>query len=324
MTAHLYSAFGHRLRSTIPLPELRPAEPGPVRWSFSVVDDLPEPEAAELVGEEHIYGSVSAKLFRHAAGHRIRIDDTGTYDLLAGGAEIRWQPNPDPWWDFGRSHLIGRVLATSLQLAGTVTFHASAVELRDGVVAFLAPKHFGKSTLAMTLVRAGARFVTDDSLAVECRRAPLALPGIQSLRVCGDDAAAARILGLEAARPPGRDGKVVLPPLPREQTLEAPARLAALYFLLPLRPAAGVPAAERAALPGILAAVRLVGQAKIGAMLGSTFAAALLDGASAVASAVPAYELAVVRDIDRLPELVDRLVEWHGLPAAVPATAGGG
>jgi hypothetical protein len=319
LTRFHYSAFGDGLCSTMPLPELRPIAPGPVRWTFETVDRLPEPEALERMGEEPIYGSVSAKLLRHASGYRIVIDDTGVYDLLDHGGSIRWRPNQDPWWDFGRSHLIGRVLATSLQLSGVVTLHGSAVEMGSGVVAFLAPKRFGKSTLAAALLRAGARFVTDDSLAIDERLR--ALPGIPSLRVHAADAGAWSDLAPSAAVAPQRDGKIVLPPLPEDRMLARPTPLAGVYFLLPRRSGLAVPAVERAEVPAVVGAMRLMGQTKIGAMLGAAFAPALLDRAAAVAGSVPTFELGLIRDVAQLPEAVDRLLAWHGLPqpAAQPA-----
>lgn len=315
VSLHHYLAFGHRIRSTIRLPELRAAEAGPVHWDFRVVDEHPEMEDPELLGEEPIYGSVSARLFRHAAGYRILIDDTGAYDMLNGTRDIRWKPTTDPWWDFGRSHLIGRVLATSLQLSGVITLHASAVEMADGVVGFLAPKHFGKSTLAMMLFRAGARFVTDDSLAVESHEAVLALPGIQSLRVRAGDPDADLLVGEPVPESPGRDGKVFLPPFPADRVLNRASILSALYFLEPTKPGPEAEATERTRLPSVLATIRLLGHAKIGAMLGPSFARALMDDAGAVASHVPVFDLRVVRDLHRLPSVVDRLVGWHGIPA---------
>lgn len=309
-----YTAFGHRISSTIPLPELRTAPPGPVRWRFSVVDHLPEPENIQLLGEQPIYGDVSARLFQHAAGHRITVDDTGSYDLVNDNQDINWLPNADPWWDFGRSHLIGRVMATLLQLSGTVTLHASAVEMADGVVGFLAPKHFGKSTLAMRLFQAGARFVTDDSLPISSEAPVFALPGIQSLRVRADDPNTERLLGATQLAEPGRDGKIVLPPLPEDQTLNGPARVSALYLLWPRDPAGTTEPAERVRVQGAPAAIQLVGQVKIAAMLGGAFAQPLLEGVAAIATTVPVYELAVVRDLDRLPGVIEQLVSWHGLP----------
>lgn len=324
MTAFYYSVFGGRLSSSIRLPELRPAEPGPVRWSFEVTDRLPEPGAMELLGWETLYGSVTARLYRHRGGHRITVGDTGCYELLDDGARILWRPNREPWWDFGRGHLIGRVLATSLQLTGTVTLHGSAVEMGDGVVGFLAPKNFGKSTLAMSLYGVGARFVSDDSLPIAVGDGITAFPGIHSLRVRQPpDTSIAGLAGLEGndEASAGRDGKVTLPPLPEDRVLLEPAPLAAIYFLSPQRADAGLQPVTRIPVPPLRAMMGLVGQTKIGAMLGSQFAGGLLEAAAAITAAVPVYQLAVVRDIGRLSQVVDQLVDWHG--AGVPTPASG-
>lgn len=313
MSPYCYSVFGHRLSSSIPLPELRSADPGAVRWTFEVVDSLPEPGPLELLGWEALYGSVSARLYRHAGGHRITIGDTGSYDLLDGGARILWQPRRDPWWDFGRGHLIGRVLATSLQLAGTLTLHGSAVEMSGGVVGFLAPKYFGKSTLAMMLHRAGARFVSDDSLPMTVGAQVLASPGVHSLRVRHDEAEADSPWLGSIVGESGRDGKVTLPPLPEDRVLLEPASLSALYFLSPVQPDRAPEPARRVPLPATHAAMGLVSQTKIAAMLGSGFAGEILETAISIASAVPVYQLSIVRDLARLPDVVERLAEWHGL-----------
>lgn len=314
MTALYYAAFGERLSSSVPLPELRVAAPGPVRWAFHVVESLPPLRDPELLGEEPLYASVAARLYRHAAGHRVVVDDTGSFDLAAVGPSIDWLPNPEPWWDFGRSHLLGRVLATSLQLDGTLTLHGSAVAMADGVIGFLAPKRFGKTTLAMSLFDAGARFVTDDSLAIAAGEAVLALPGVQCLRI----AAAERPVAARAEVSPGRDGKIVLPPVPEARALTTPARLSALYFLNPVRPEAAAEPATRALVPGVPATIRLLAHLKVGRMLGSSFARALFDGVADIAARTPVYDLAIARDENRLREVVGRLIDWHGLDASMP------
>lgn len=321
MSALYYSAFGQRLESSIPFPELRPIEPGPARWSFQLVDRLREPSDLELLGEERIYGAVSARFFRHSDGYRIVVDDTGAYDLSGGGRDISWQPNEEPWWDFGRSHLVGRVLATALHLSGVATLHGSGVQLAGGVVGFLAPKHVGKSTLAMMLFRAGGRFVTDDALPVAGSDPILAFPGIQSLRVRQGDEQWANMW--DGARPTegGRDGKLFLPPFPDDRILLERAPLDALYLLVPRTPDPGAPAVRRVRLPEVLATMRLLSQFKIGEMLGSRFAGQLLDVAASIAAAVPVFELSVQRDLQRLPEVVDQLMEWHGGPIATTAGA---
>lgn len=313
MTISYFWVFGQRLSSNISFPELRSAPSGPVRWRFRVVEDLPPARRAVLLGEEPIYASVAARLFRHDGGYRIEVDDTGVFDLTEEGGSIRWMPRDDPWWDFGRSHLIGRVLTTSLQLAGVVTLHGSAVELGDGVVGFLGPKHFGKSTLAMRLVESGARLVTDDALPVDLSDGSVrVLPGIQSFRVSEDDLDRTPSW-LGRPGPTGRDGKVILPPLPTGQVTGRPSALSSLYFLNPPDPSRGPAAVCRRASPQVPSTVRLLSQMKIASMLGSGFACSLLDAAADITSMVPSYELSIVRDLERLPEVVDRLLEWHGV-----------
>ncbi len=314
LSPHYHTVFGSRIRSAIPLPELQSAEPGPVRWDFQVVERLPEPCGLELRGEEPIYGEVAARFFVHEDGYRIVVQDTGIFDLSPDGRRILWLPNPDPWWDFGKGHLVGRVLATSLHLDGLLALHASAVELGDGVVGFMAPSHFGKSTLSMGLFRVGARFVTDDTLPVRPGRPSLAYPGVQSLRVRAGDPNAAHLLGFEPEQEPERDGKISLPPLPVDRTLQASAPLRALYLLRPVRPASVDEPARRLRLDLVSSAIVLLGQTKVGQMLGPLAAPALLEAASAVAAAVPIYQLEVERDFERLPSVVKQILAWHGLP----------
>ncbi len=317
-TGH-YLAYGATLSSTLLLPELHRVPPAPPRWTFDVVADLPQVGETEVLGEEPLYADVSARLERHAEGYLIRVHDTGVFSLSLDGSTIRWKPNPEPWWDFGRAHLLGRVLATSLHLSGRVVLHGSAVEMGSGVVAFLAPKHFGKSTLSRVLMERGARFVTDDSLPVappgsrEARA--MAWPGIQSLRVRKEDLSKRpegplSHQGLQV----GRDGKINLPPLPLEQVLSKAAPLAAIYLLNPWEPGTehGAPACEREALPPVPATLFLMGQMKIGAMLGPRFAGVHMDACSAIVAAAPVYRLKVVRDLSRVHQVAEQLEGWHG------------
>jgi len=321
LSGYYYSAYGQRLYSELELPELRPISRGSARWTFRVVSDLKDRPELELLGAEPIYGSVEARLYRHAEGHRITVHDTGVYDLLNDCTSILWQPNLDPWWDFGRAHLVGRVLATCMQLAGIMTLHGSAVALDGQVVGFLAPKHSGKSTLARMLQEAGASFVTDDALPITMGSPIQALPGIHSLRVVPNDGQSIELADGTVVQP-GRDGKIVMPPMSEDRVLLSPAPLAAIYLLRPVPADAGTAAATRVKLAGIDAAIRLVSQCKIGAMLGASFAGELLRSAAAIAMNVPVYELSIVRDLNRLPEATELLLDWHSQDFDVQVAAG--
>jgi hypothetical protein len=311
-----YSAFGSRLASDLEFPELRPLDVGPSRWSFRVVEALPEMVDPAALGEEAIYGDVKARLLRHSRGHRIEVCDTGSFEILSGG-EILWRPTDEPWWDFGRGHLLGRVLATALFLEGIHTLHGSAVQFEDGVVGFLAPKFTGKSTLALHLCRGGAALVTDDSLPVEITpEGVLAHPGVHSIRLRTMEEAG------EATESTGRDGKFRLTDLPMDRRMEEPSPLRVLYFLRSVQENEGGVAVRRAPLPGPLQAMRLLAFAKIGEMLGTAGKRFLFESAVALSERVRVEELTVVRDHQRLPEVVEQLLSWHGGPG--PGAKGSG
>jgi hypothetical protein len=267
-------------------------------------------EASEL-GAENIYAAVHARLYRHSAGHRIVVDDTGAYEIAPDGRTVTFVPREGSWPDFVRAHLIGRVLATTMYLDGWLPLHASAVSLRDGIVAFLAPKGFGKSSLALAMTQRGARLVTDDTLPVEApdEAAPRAWPGVHSLRVRDDSVTA---LGLSSERPETREGKWLVNDLPPERRLDAPRPLDAIYLVDPTVSAAGTPAAARTRLASLPAALGVVAHVKIGRMLGPGAAGPMLQRATAISGKVPVYQLHAARDLGRLDELAETIVAWHG------------
>jgi hypothetical protein len=269
-------------------------------------------DAAEL-GAEGIYGEVFARLYRHAAGHRVTVDDTGMYDISADGRSIRWQVKDEAWPDFVRAHLIGRILATALYLDGWLPLHGSAVAFGDSVVTFLAPKGFGKSSLAHALLSLGGRLVTDDTLAVELSSPPRAWPGVHSMRVRMDSLAA---LGQKHTGGVTREGKALITELDETQLAHEPAPLSAIYLLDPTTPdVERMPTRSR--LPGTVGAVAVVGHVKIARMLGNSAARTLLDRCVAVASSVPVYRLTIPRDLDSLPQVATQIAGWHVADARV-------
>ena len=312
MTAPLrcYSVYGACLSSAVEFPELHEIPTAAPRWTFQASSSLPPMEGANELGSDRLYADVHARLFAHREGHRITVDDTGSFELSADRRLVTWQEHEGAWPDFVRAHLMGRVLATALYLDGLLPLHGSAVLAPDGVIAFLAPKGFGKSTLALTLTERGAPLVTDDTLPVEITPAPRAWPGVHSLRVHDDSIAA-----LGVARPPleTREGKRFMTPLGDTRLMTEPAPLRAIYLLDP-RPA-DVSEVERSALPPMLAALGVVAHVKIGRMLGAAAAAPMLERAAAIAGAVPVFRLHMPRDLSRLPAVAERILDWHQGPS---------
>lgn len=313
--SHRYAVYGACLASELLFPELPAADVGATpRWEFTASAALAPMRDETAIGDDHIYGSVHARLFAHAAGHRIVVDDTGVFDISADRRRLQWERRADAWPDFVRSHLTGRVIATALYLDGLLPLHGSAVETATGVIGFLAPKGYGKSTLAWALTQAGARLVTDDTLPVEllssdAAPAPsvLAWPGVHSMRLKDDTLQAVG----DAPQTLGtNEGKQVVTDLPAARRLTHPRPLVALYLLDPVHPD-GVEV-QWTALPPMLAAISVVAHVKIGRMLGAAAAPAMLERAAAIARAVSVRRLQMPRELGRVRAIADTILSWHG------------
>lgn len=307
-----YAVFGSLLESTIDLPELTLGEGDAARWRFSLVDTLPVMRDVTELGNETIYEDVHARLFRHADGLRITVDDTGDFDIGAAG-EIRAAARPGAWDDFIRAHLLGRVLATALYEDGWLPLHGSAVETREGVVAFLAPKGFGKSSLALALTQAGAPLVTDDTLPIEPTVPPRAWPGVHSIRVRNDSLTA---VAIDEVGTPTREGKIALRGLRGLRTSTTPQPLAAIFLLAPTPVAERESVVSRTPFSPVLAAGAVVAHVKIGRMLGPAAAATMLARTAAIVNLVPVHQLSLTRDLERLPEAARAILDWYGGPPA--------
>lgn len=306
-----YAAYGRCLASDLPFPELEESADVAPHWEFSTAPELPAMEAPSEIGADLLYADVSARLFAHNTGHRIRVDDTGDFDISDGGRVIRWVAREPAWPDFVRAHLLGRVLATTMYLDGWLPLHASAVETRAGVIAFLAPKGYGKSTLALALAGAGAHLVTDDTLPIDPARSPIAWPGVHAIRAHAE-AVEALGLALPDARTP--EGKHVISTIPYARRTHRPRPLAAIYLIDPVTP--GNVAVARSEMPPLIAAIGVVAHVKIGRMLGAAAAAAMLERAARLAQGTPVYQLHTPRELSLLPEMASLILDWHG---GVPA-----
>lgn len=303
-----YAIFGGGLRSEIPIPELRDAPPGTPRWVLTTAAVASPMGNPELLGELEITPTVHARLFRHDAGFRLQFDDTGTYDVLAGGARLVWTPGPEPNPGAVRADVTGRVLSTALHAAGLLCLHGSAVALDEGTVAFLAPKYHGKSTLALALTRAGGRLVTDDVLPVMPGPPVRAMPGVHQVKLWDDSARAFGVTRDDVE--PGE--KHLVRGFAHHAIAHEATPLAAVYLLVPRPPEAPMSApAERERVPGVMAAMAMVRHATLGPLLGGEEAAVVFERAAAVARDVPVYRLYTRAGLAQLSAVVDTLRAWH-------------
>ena len=95
----------------------------------------------------------------------LELEGSGRAELSADGCHATVEPtaaNPEwPWF------VLNQVVGFAATLQGLEVLHASAVEVGGRAVAITAPSGVGKSTLALALVGSGARWMTDDVLALE-------------------------------------------------------------------------------------------------------------------------------------------------------------
>ncbi|NNG15968.1 MAG: hypothetical protein HKM89_05745 [Gemmatimonadales bacterium] len=310
-----HAIFGGVLRSEIHFPDLRPAGGGGggahPTWSFHRSPEAPPPDAGEFLGEVAFDAGSHLRVSKTPRGLRFVYTDTGVFDVSADGRDIVWFPTPDADLDLALIDVAGRVMAGALHLSGLLCLHGSAVALTHGGIAFLAPKHYGKSTLALAMTRGGAKLLTDDTLPVELGHPIQLWPGVHSVRLWADSAERLAPDRIGTSREYG--GKHVLDELSKDALANHVAPLSAVYILSPPPQTPSGPA-TRSRLADVPAAMALVQHTKIGALLGKSEAPALFERAVAVARDVPVYSLEYERDFAHVDHLVQQLLEWHSRP----------
>lgn len=306
-----YLVFGGLFQSDLDFPELPSSEGSVARWTLQTVPGAPAPpDGSTLLGKDEVHGEITVDLFRTADGYQLHYSDTGSFTITDGGRRLTWhRPAETPTLvPYARMDVLGRVIPMAIHAEGLLNLHGSAVSTEQESIGFLAPKLHGKSTTALALVKAGARLLTDDTLVVDARQAPMALPGVHAMRLWADSAD--RLMGDAAPKAPDND-KLIVSEIPMEKRMQQPSPLGALYLLQPVKAEPGRPAVSRRQLSPMEGALALVGHGKLTPLLGKQEAAVSLQRATAIARKVPVYTLSVVRDFERLPEVVAQLMEWH-------------
>jgi len=176
VAGHQHLAFGLRVRSSLPLPELLPA----VSTAQSDV--------------EVVYGEVPAELpgalargvrYQSAPGAlRLQVDGVANY-LVRDGRRITIARDPAADDDDVRVFLLGSVFGALLHQRQDLVLHGSAIEWAGEAVVFLGHSGVGKSTLAAAFRKKGHAVLTDDLCVV--RPGPdgrmLAYPGFPQTKL---------------------------------------------------------------------------------------------------------------------------------------------
>jgi hypothetical protein len=291
-------AFGLRLDSDLPLRSLPLGENDVDRETRLVLADAPDLEAVwPRKGAETLFErrTPSGRLVMSVdadpkVGYRVVAPGYGRHLVSTDGTQITSSIPAITSWRWQRL-LFAQVLPLAATLQRLELLHASAVA-RDGwAFAFVATSGTGKSSVAAHLVARGAKYVTDDVLALEATDgAAIAHPGAAVASIHRGEL---RALGADAARAVGtvvgRSDKLVVAIDP----VETPQMLGAVYFLE--RTEGGRFAIERAEPPDPRL---LLSSTFISYLRTPEFLVSHLDAAASIASATPLLRVKIPKGWD--------------------------
>ena len=112
-------------------------------------------------------GTLWTQFYRTEAGYLLRFPGLADFDVSADALGVTCHPAPGASEATSQHLYLNQVLPLVLSKRGKLVFHASAVEVAGGAVAFVAESGRGKSTLAASFAINGCRFLTDDGLVLE-------------------------------------------------------------------------------------------------------------------------------------------------------------
>ena len=310
-----YALCGWRVRSEVPLPELSPWDPSilPARELSIHLRDVPAPP------EGHFALTAAGDILLHVPGQfRIEIPAAKAND--ADEVRVRLEQDADPV--LVRSFLYGTVLAALCYRRGLLPLHASSVQMNGAAVIFSGPSGSGKSTLATALARRGHRLLSDDVCAIDLRdpAQPLLWPAIARVKLRADAIDAFELGPAAVYTRAGREEKghfgmaadwdAVADP--------SPVPIAAIYALDTVDELAP----GRRSLSGRDRFLFLAGQAHRGAVAQALgLERSLFEQLTALARAVPTYQLLRPRSLEALDPLADYLETAHGVESTwrIPA-----
>jgi hypothetical protein len=304
-----YAAFGFQFDCEFDLPELaRARESSAPVWHIETRQAIAPDDPPAALGSDTVYGDVHVRAFASASSFRLTFDDTGTFDVLANERRIVWYPGTRADAVAMRADLLGRVIALAAHADGALALHASAVSIDGEAIAFLGPKHAGKSTLALALANAGARLLTDDTLVVRLdgNGAAWAAPGVQRVRLWDD---AARALAVQSHGQPG--AKPTIDALAAARLETADVRLVACYVLHAADSDLTDPPVRRTEMASVHAALSCVRFSKLGALAGGRESAVVLDRAARLTATVSVFAADVCRDLTMLDRVAATFVAWQ-------------
>lgn len=292
-----YHIFGWRLRSALPLPDLR------LWWG-----DAREPDIVVEIGPVPLpdpdQPGFSPAVQIGPGGVRLAIPGVADYWVEAGHRVIVQPHLPVEAPDI-RVFLLGTVLAILCFQRGFLPLHASAVEVGGRVLLISGVSGAGKSTLAAALSARGYRLLSDDLCALDVGAAEMRIhPAFPRVKLWQDSAARLAIAaeGLERSR---MELAKVHVPVPADlfQSDPLPPAYIVLLRTEPVRDNRKI-----RFLQGVEALRRfdIVHRWRLGIALGQQ--APILKGLARLVDHIPVAEVPRSDDLADLPELVDTVL----------------
>ena len=160
-----YQSCGLAIESDQPIDELAPQTPGVpdlvVLWN---AHQLP-PSESRWFREWRFQGKPFLSFARSEGGYLLRFRQADFW-VSSEGSRVLCGAAPGTPEHTLRHLFLDQILPLALSRRGLAVFHASAVAVESGALAFAGPSGLGKSTMAAYFAGLGHPLITDDCLAI--------------------------------------------------------------------------------------------------------------------------------------------------------------
>jgi hypothetical protein len=151
---------GVTLASNIGLPELRRSSGGSAGITFVIVPGQPPEACREPLQCWELPDSTPwLTMRRDPDGYLLHFEGLATFRVTRDGRHVCCWPEPRTPGDTVRHLFLNQTMPLVFSLMARTVFHASAVQVGEGAIAFSGATGQGKSTLAGSFVQAGASLV---------------------------------------------------------------------------------------------------------------------------------------------------------------------